>query len=165
MRVYDNTIVSKESRNLISAETNLIRKFLEQRLELGTSHEDIIQQLGISQATYYRHLQRIQKQDAEKWEKVYLDSAKYRAVQLLTDLQNCRNLCIKIAMDEKEKVSDRIEAYKTAAEASANIFKLINEGPTFGTSIGIKQLSSSSYYDNNQELNDNNKDTKQLTDN
>ncbi|MGA8842078.1 MAG: hypothetical protein WB511_00685 [Nitrososphaeraceae archaeon] len=69
--------MSNKSRNLISAETNLIRKFLEQRLELGTSHEDIIQQLGISQATYYRHLQRIQRQDAEKWEKVYLDSAKY----------------------------------------------------------------------------------------
>jgi hypothetical protein len=68
-------------------------------------------------------------------------------------------------MDEKEKATDRIEAYKTAAEASANIFKLINEGPTFKTSIGIKQLSSSSYHDNNQELNDNNNDTKQLTDN
>ena len=156
--------MSNKSRNLISAETNLIRKFLEQRLELGTSHEDIIQQLGISQATYYRHLQRIQRQDAEKWEKVYLDSAKYRAVQLLTDLQNCRNLCLKIAMDEKEISKDRIEAYKTACEASANIFKLVQEGPTFKTSI--KQLSS--YHNNNQESinNDNNDtDTKQLRNN
>jgi hypothetical protein len=32
--------MSNKSRNLISAETNLIRKFLEQRLELGTSHEN-----------------------------------------------------------------------------------------------------------------------------
>ena len=146
--------MSNKSRNLISAETNLIRKFLEQRLELGTSHEDIIQQLGISQATYYRHLQRIQRQDAEKWEKVYLDSAKYRAVQLLTDLQNCRNLCLKIAMDEKERSTDRIEAYKTACEASANIFKLVQEGPTFKTSIDVKKLP----FDNNHQesINDNN---------
>jgi hypothetical protein len=108
--------------------------------------------------------QRIQRQDAEKWEKVYLDSAKYRAVQLLTDLQNCRNLCLKIAMDEKEISKDRIEAYKTACEASANIFKLVQEGPTFKTSI--KQLSS--YHNNNQESinNDNNDtDTKQLRNN
>ena len=156
MRVYDNTIVSKKSRNLISAETNLIRKFLEQRLELGTSHEDIIQQLGISQATYYRHLQRIQRQDAEKWEKVYLDSAKYRAVQLLTDLQNCRNLCLKIAMDENVEYRDRMEGARTAAEASANIFKLINEGPTFRRSVGIKIKKLP--FDNNQEstINNNN---------
>ena len=149
--------MSNKSRNLISAETNLIRKFLEQRLELGTSHEDIIQQLGISQATYYRHLQRIQRQDAEKWEKVYLDSAKYRAVQLLTDLQNCRNLCLKIAMDEKEKATDRVEAYKTACEASANIFKLVNDGPTFKITVSQSKLP----FDNKQELTDNDSTNKQ----
>ena len=41
--------MSKKSRCLINAETALIRKFMEQNLELGKSHEDIIQQLGISQ--------------------------------------------------------------------------------------------------------------------
>jgi hypothetical protein len=150
--------MSNKSRNLISAETNLIRKFLEQRLELGTSHEDIIQQLGISQATYYRHLQRIQRQDAEKWEKVYLDSAKYRAVQLLTDLQNCRNLCLKTATDEKERSTDRIEAYKTAAEASANIYKLVAEGPVFRVTVKQSKLP----FDNNQESINNSNNNKQL---
>ena len=78
---------------------------------------------------------------------MYLDSAKYRAIQLLEDLQNCRNLCIKIAMDEKERSIDRIEAYKTAAEASANIYKLIAEGPTFKTSISQSKLP----FDNNHQ--------------
>ena len=38
----------KKSRSLINAETNLIRKFMEQNLELGKSHEDIIKDLDIS---------------------------------------------------------------------------------------------------------------------
>ncbi len=85
----------------------------------------------------------------------YLDSARYRAVQLLTDLQNCRNLCLKIAMDEKERSTDRVEAYKTAAEASANIYKLVAEGPTFKVTVSQSKLPF-----DNQELTDN--DTKQL---
>ena len=39
--------MSKKSRSLINKETNLIRRFMEQNLELGKSHEDIIQQLNI----------------------------------------------------------------------------------------------------------------------
>ena len=150
--------MSNKSRNLIAAETNLIRKYLDQRLELGKSHEDIMQELQISQATYYRYVKRIMEQDAQAWEKQYLDSAKYRAVQLLTDLQNCRNLCLKVAMDDKEHSRDRIEAYKTAAEASANIYKLVAEGPTFRVTVKQSKLP----FDNNhqQELTD--KDTKQL---
>ncbi|MGA8842079.1 MAG: hypothetical protein WB511_00690 [Nitrososphaeraceae archaeon] len=57
-------------------------------------------------------------------------------------------------MDEKERSTDRIEAYKTACEASANIFKLVQEGPTFKTSIDVKKLP----FDNNHQesINDNN---------
>ena len=39
--------MSNKSRNLIAAETNLIRKYLDQRLELGKSHEDIMQELRL----------------------------------------------------------------------------------------------------------------------
>ena len=51
--------MSKKSRSQINIESNFIRQYMEQNLELGKSHEDIIQQLGISRATFYRHVKRI----------------------------------------------------------------------------------------------------------
>lgn len=63
-------------------------------------------------------------------------------------------MCLKIAMDEKAEYRDRMEGAGTAAEASANIFKFINEGPTFKTSVDVKKLP----FDNNHQdsINDNN---------
>ena len=69
MRVYDNKIVSKKSRNLVESECNFIRKFMEQNLELGKSHRDIMNELQISEATYYRHVKRIMDEDAKVWDK------------------------------------------------------------------------------------------------
>ena len=89
-----------------------IRKFMEQNLELGKSHEDIIQQLNISRATYYRHVKRIMDEDAKIWDKVHMDSAKYRAQRLVESLLNCVNVCKQIMNDPKTKPDDRIEAYK-----------------------------------------------------
>ena len=43
--------MANKSRILVAAETNLIRKMLEQNLELGLTHEDIIQKLNISRPT------------------------------------------------------------------------------------------------------------------
>ena len=129
--------MSRKSRNLLNAETALIRKFMEQNLELGKSHEDIIQQLNISRATYYRHVKRIMDEDAKIWDKVHMDSAKYRAQRLVEGLLSCVNLCKQIMNDPKEKAADRIEASKTLCIAETNIFKLINEGPVFRISVPL----------------------------
>jgi DNA invertase Pin-like site-specific DNA recombinase len=60
--------------DLVAAETNLIRKMLDQNL--GCSHEEIMQKLNISRPTYHRHINRIYKQDAKIWDKfIHLDSA------------------------------------------------------------------------------------------
>jgi hypothetical protein len=144
----------KKAKPLVAAETNLIRRFMEQNLELGKSHEDIIQQLGISQATYYRHVKRIMDTDAKLWDSVHMDSAKYRAQRLVDSLLNCVNLCKQLMNDEKARPDDRIEAAKTLCIAETNIFKIVNEGPVFRVSLPV--------FPNNhqQELTD--KDTKQL---
>ena len=146
--------MSRKSRSQINAETALIRKFMEQNLELGKSHEDIINQLNISRATYYRHVKRIMDEDAKVWDKVHMDSAKYRAQRLIDDLLNCVNLCKQIMNDEKAKPDDRIEAAKTLCIAETNIFKIVNDGPTFKVSLPIYPNNN-----NNQELTDNNNTT------
>jgi IS30 family transposase len=127
----------KKARNLVAAETNLIRKMIEQNLELGKSHEDIIQQLGISRATYDRHLKRIQKEMEKIWDKIYIDSAKYRATQLMDCFNNCIRVCKEILADAKAKHSDKLEASRTLCEAQANILKLVDDGPTFRPSLRL----------------------------
>ena len=95
--------MSRKSRNVMNAETAVIRRYMEQNLPLGKGHNDIIKELGISRATYFRYVKRIQDEDAEIWDKVHMDSAKYRATQLMDALLNCVNLCKQIMNDPKSR--------------------------------------------------------------
>ena len=110
---------------------------MEQNLELGKSHRDIMNELQISQATYYRHVKRIMNEDAKAWEKIHMDSAEYRAQRLIDDLLNCVNLCKQIMNDESARPNDRLEAAKTLCIAESNIFKIVNDGPVFKVSLPI----------------------------
>ena len=76
-------------------------------------------------------------QDAKIWDEVHMDSAKYRATQLMEALLNCVNLCKQIMNDPKARPDDRIEAAKTLCIAETNIFKIVNEGPTFRVSLPV----------------------------
>ena len=78
---------------------------MEQNLELGKSHRDIMNELQISEATYYRHVKRIMDEDAKVWDKVHMDSARYRSQRLIDDLLNCVNLCKQIMNNPNEKAS------------------------------------------------------------
>ena len=148
--------MSRKSRNVMNAETAVIRRYMEQNLPLGKGHNDIIKELGISRATYFRYVKRIQDEDAEIWDKVHMDSAKYRATQLMDALLNCVNLCKQIMNDPKSRASDRIEAAKTLCIAETNIFKIIQEGPVFKVSLPLFPK------DNNQQESINNNNSKQL---
>jgi hypothetical protein len=150
----------KKSRSLINAETNLIRKFMEQNLELGKSHEDILKDLGISRATYFRYVKRIMDEDAKIWDKVHMDSAKYRAQRLVDALLNCVNLCKKIMNDEKASYRDKIEASKTLCIAETNIYKIVQEGPTFRVSLPL--VPNNKNHQESISNNNNNDGTKQL---
>jgi hypothetical protein len=120
----------------------------------SSPHEEIRQKLQISRPTYHRHINRIMKEDAEIWDKVHIDSAKYRATKLIQTLDKCVNLCRGIRDDQKNKPEDRIDAAKTMCEALKNLFKSVNEGPTFKPSLSLS-------HNNNQELNNDN-DKKEL---
>ena len=101
----------KKAITLVEAETNLIRKMLEQNL--GCSHEEIMPKLNISRPTYHRHINRIYKEDAKIWDKVHIDSAKYRATKLIQSLDECIDLCIEIRDNPKNRPDDRMEASRT----------------------------------------------------
>ena len=98
---------------------------MEQNLELGKTHNDIMNELQIKPATYYRYVKRIMDQDAKIWDKVHIDSAKYRAQQLIDSLLDCVNLCKQIINDPKSKPSDKIEAAKTLCLSQSHIYKIV----------------------------------------
>lgn len=127
--------MSKKSRSKIELECNFIRQYLEQNLPLGKGHNDIIRELNISPRTYFRHVKRIMDQDAEIWDKVHMDSAKYRATQLMESLFTAVRVCKEIIEDKNTNPSDRILAVKTLCEAHANAFKIVSDGPTFRPSL------------------------------
>lgn len=81
-------------------------------------------------------------EDSKIWDEVHIDSAKYRAVQLIQMLliqmlDRCVNVCREIRDNPETKPDDRMGAARTMCEAEANIFKLINEGPIFRTSLRL----------------------------
>ena len=86
-----------------------------------------------------------------------MHSAKYRAQRLVDSLLNCVNLCKQIMNDENAKNSERIEAAKTLCIAETNIYKIVEEGPTFRVSLPL-------YPNNNHQesISNNNDSTKQL---
>ena len=154
MIVYDSKTVSRKSRYLVNAEAALIRKYMEQNLELGKTHNDIMNELQIKPATYYRHVKRIMDEDSKIWDKVHMDSAKYRAQQLIDSLLDCVNLCKQIINDPKSKPSDKIEAAKTLCLSQSHIYKIVESGPTFKVSLPLypKNLSITDQNQNNETI-------------
>ena len=124
------------SNQQIITQQNLIKRLMHEEFKTDT---EILKQLRISQSALYDYKLKIQQEDQRIWDLVHQDSSKYRAVQLLADLDRCRQECLKISTDKiNVSARDRMEALKTSCEASANIFKLLNEGLSFNVSIPLK---------------------------
>lgn len=121
----------KNFSQIVESKSNIIRSMIND----NKTDTQIINELKMPVQTFYSYKKRIQKQDAKLWEKVHIDSAKYRAVQLIELLDYTKNMCLNIAEDKTKMAKDRIEAAKTACIAQANILKLINEGPTFRVTL------------------------------
>ena len=157
----DTKTVANRSRPQINAETNLIRKYMEQNLELGKTHNDIMNELQIKPATYYRHVKRIMDTDAKIWDKVHMDSARYRATRLIDALLNCVNVCKQIINDPSSRAADRIEAAKTLCISETHIFKIIQDRPVFKMSLPLPLFPKN----NNGNGNHNHNNELTLTDN
>ena len=143
-----------KSRVLVNAETNLIRSFMEQNLKLGMTHEDIIKQIGCPRATYFRHIRRIYKEYERVWDQCYVGSATYYASQLVQRLEECINLCKSIRDNPNEDSKVRMEASQTMCIAEAQLFKIMESGPTFKPTLPIFPTKN-----HQPELTDNSNDT------
>jgi hypothetical protein len=148
--------VPRGSRQIVQAQTQIIR----QKMREHKHDYEIIRELQIPEQTFYQYKKRIQKQDAKLWDKVIIDSAKFRALELIQLLEFTKNECVEIAKDPNTKPDDRIEALTTACVAQANIFKMINDGPTFRITLPLFKDKNKNTLELN--CNNNNNNSKQL---
>ncbi len=112
------------SRQQVKAQEELIMNLINE----GYKDQEIIDKLNIPRTTYYHYKKRLQKEIAKKWDKVILDSAKFRAVQLIDSFEECYTFNKAVMENENVDWKTRIEASKIMCEANANIFKIVNEG-------------------------------------
>ena len=120
------------SFQIVEAQKNTIRECIYDKL---MSDRQICQHLNIAPTTLYDYKRKILQQDSKAWNQLHADSGQARAVELVNILDECKNLSLSIARDERNDPRLRIEANKVAAESAANIFKIVMEGPTFNTSL------------------------------
>ena len=127
------------SSQIVKAQENRIRVMM---YDEHKTDREIIKELNLVPMTFYNYKRNIHDQDAHIWDKIHVDSTKFRATQLMDDLDRCRLECLKMTQDPNIGYRDKMEALKTSCEASANIFKLLNEGLSFNITVPIKHSNS-----------------------
>ena len=147
--------MSRRPQNIMNAETSLIRSYMEQNLKLGLTHDDIIKQLGIPRTTYFRHVRRIYKEYEKVWDQCYAQSAVYYASQLVQRLEECINLCKSIRDNPNEDSKVRMEASQTMCIAEAQLFKIMEVGPSFRPTVPIFPKNQQALTDNSEQVPDN----------
>lgn len=127
----------KQSQQEVESQTRLIRRLIDKD---DLDKDQIIEQLQISERTWYYYMNRIRKQDVKQWEKENKDSINYRKVKFFRSLENCYRINKKIAESERYNPHDRIEASKVMVTAQAQMAKLAKDGPVFTPSLPNKVI-------------------------
>lgn len=100
-------------------------------VNLSHKHDDceIMNTLGIPNATYYRYKSKIYKQSKKLWEQVCKESLELRALQIKKSLDLCIKINEEIALDQNQHAKDRMEASQLIVDAQITIFRLLKDGP------------------------------------
>ena len=126
MRLSDTKIMSKGTKSKQVRNSEI--KVIADPLDDWKSDKEIMDQLQLSRATYYRYKSRIYKQDKKILDKVRANELGHRTIQVRKSLE----YCIKINKDVCENSTDdkaRIEASATIVKAQMGLLYLALEPP------------------------------------
>jgi len=142
LRVIESIIklMARKTKKIIEAETNHVRRLLEDKAHIWTDKE-IIEKLKMSAATLYRIKNRIESQDSElwqkqnvedkkKWERLRLGPLEKRALDVVDALEEAASVCNEIKNDDEAPHAVRVEASKWAVKFRVNIYYWLERGPT-----------------------------------
>jgi hypothetical protein len=129
--------MANKPRDAVQAQINLIRKLKE---EDCLSDYQIINRLGIDERTFYRYKKKLRTIDEKLWEKVHIDSRKYRIVMLLKTMEEIYEGNKKIFQDPKASNHDKTEASKVMGIAQRHMYDLVTRGPAAGYELPVPAL-------------------------
>jgi hypothetical protein len=121
--------MARTPQRIIEAECNQIRRLLEDESKNWTDSE-IMEKLGIKQATYYNRKLLIAVQDKEAWQKTRALPLEKRALDILKAFNDGYKTAVTIRDNTAAPEKDRLEAAKTAIKCKVNIFYLMQDGPS-----------------------------------
>ena len=119
--------MSNKAREQVRREQELVRRYIDKNL----SDDEIIEQMQISEPTFYRIKKKLRQQITKTWEKENKDNTNNSHARLSRTLEYCYRETKKIIDDHNTKTSDRIEAIKTLDVLAAQIATLEDKGPIF----------------------------------
>jgi len=124
--------MTNKSREQVRRELELIRKLMEDK---NLSDNEIIQQLKITEPTFYRYKRRLRKIYTKTWETMNRDNTKYAYAKLNNTLEYCYRETKKIIDSPDSKATDKIEAIKALDVIASQMAKLSKHGPIFTPSL------------------------------
>ena len=128
--------MSNKAREQVRREQELVRRYIDKNL----SDDEIIEQMQISEPTFYRIKKKLRNQITKTWEKENIDSIKHSKARLSRTLEYCYRETKKIIEDANVKTSDRIEAIKALDVLAAQIATLEEKGPIFTPTLPNKVI-------------------------
>lgn len=123
--------MGRKSKNVVNAEINRLRRVLE-----STDKPDfeVIEELKVKPATFYRYKNRILEQDKAAWLEVAKESLESAALKIKKKL----DYAMKIYKDVADNAPDqraRIEAAKKLVECQIIFYRMLEKGPTSKTIV------------------------------
>lgn len=117
--------------NITRQKTQFLRDEISKKLQAGKTYKQIIEEMGLDDSTFFRHLKAIRDIETRIWGKIEIDNTRYRALSLLRSFEDTARVCTNIINNERTSNKDRIEACKTRDMAHAHILRLVEQGPMF----------------------------------
>lgn len=128
MIIYANSMGKTPDRQII-AECNQIRRLLDDK-DHKWSDLEIIEKLGITQATYYRRKKKIAEIDKELWLSLQREPYEKGILDIFEAMKKCHDLAAKIRDSDGSEDKDRIAAGQLAIKARVFMYHLLHgKGP------------------------------------
>lgn len=120
--------MARKSDKYIHAETNRIRRVLEEADNIDKKDLDIIEQLQIKPATFYHYKAKIRKQDQALWDEMAKETMKERSAKIMKSIQFAQKIFKGVALHSSDDRA-KIEAAKNVIQADVWAKELLEKGP------------------------------------
>ena len=112
--------MANKSRDNVHRELEIINKLMEQ----GLSDTEIIDQLQIGRATFFRYKKKLRTIFEREWKKTDTANTLYSYHKFYNSLEDCERGCRKIIKDPNVSAHDKLDAYKTMCSATQQMAQL-----------------------------------------